>query len=224
MTTTKAAPRKTSASIKMAPHAAAPRFLSAGDRSRAICHECKAMRDIEYEYRSVPLEKTKVTVPNVLVGVCMTCQTTVSVPAQSLPRIKEARQRQMKEQNARIPLELEDRLNVMAYRIGARSDVFKGALCRYALQRVTHEPVFARLVRRCADSEGARGTPGARVKFRAEAELARQALAAAHDVGLDDLSVVLRGAILAIDALLATPKSSAATEHDLRLLAIGGGA
>ncbi len=182
------------------------------------------MRETEYQYRPLLLEKTKVTMPNVLVGVCLQCDSTVSVPAQSMPRLKEARQRVMKEQNARISLELEDRLNMMAARMDARPEPFKGALFRYALARVVRDKRFARLVWKQAQSPEAKGTAGARIKFRAEAALPEQAMALAHDAGINDLSTILRGAILTVDALLAAPKQREAMKHDLRLLAVGSGA
>jgi hypothetical protein len=40
----------------------------------------------------------------------------------------------------------------------------------------------------------------------------------------DDLSAILRGAILTVDVLLAAPKLREAMKHDLRLLAVGSGA
>ena len=200
------------------------RYLKAGDRSRAICRHCKAMRDIEYAYRAVLLEKTQVTVPNVLIGFCLTCDNTVSVLAQSMPRLKEARQRVMKEQNTRISLELEDRLNMMAFELDARPEPFKGALCRYALARVVRDKKFVRLVAKCAESNDASGTAGARLKFRAEAALPESALRVAAHVGVTDLSALLRGAILAVDVLLTAPAAREAMLHDLRLLALGSGA
>ena len=182
------------------------------------------MRDIEYAYRAVFLEKTQVSVPNVLAGICLTCDNTVSVPAQSMPRLKAARERVIKEQNTRISLELEDRLNVMAFELDAKPEPFKGALCRYALARVVRDKKFARLVARLADSNEATGTAGARLKFRAEAALPESALSVASDLGVTDLSALLRGAILAVDALLTAPASREAMVHDLRLLALGSGA
>lgn len=208
---------------RIAPAVTPTRFLKAGDQSRAICPHCEAMRDTVYQYRSVFLTKTKVSVPNVLVGVCSVCDRTIVLPAQSTPRIKEARERVIKEQNARIPLELEDRLNMMAYSLDIRPEPFKGALCRYALSRVVKDKKFAQRVWRFAVSAEAKGTPGGRVKFRSEAALPREAKAVAHDAGIDDLSTILRGAILTVDDMLAAPKEREAIEHDLRLLAVGSG-
>jgi len=182
------------------------------------------MRNTVYQYRTVFLSKTKVSVPNVLVGICETCDATLVLPAQSTPRIQEARERVSTEQNARISLELEDRVNMMAYALNIRPEPFKGALCRYVLTRVVRDRRFAKRAWKCAVSSDATGTPGGRLKFRAEATLPVAARAVAHDAGIDDLSTILRGAILAVDALLSEPRERATMEHDLRLLAVGSGA
>ena len=130
----------------------------------------------------------------------------------------------MAQQNARIPLELEDRLNVMAAAMDARPEPFKGALFRYVLSRIIRDRPFAQLVWMHAQSADAKGTTGARIKFRADAALPQQAKAIAHDANIHDLSTILRGAILTVHVLLAAPKERDAMAHDLRLLAVGSGA
>ncbi len=219
-----AALRTTPASPRAAPRAMPIRFLRAGDTGRAICPHCKAMRGLVYQYRPVYLTKTKVTVPNVLVGACQECDRTIVLPAQSTPRIKEARERVVREQNARIPLELEDRLNIMAHSLDIRPEPFKGALCRYVLDRVVRDARFADRVWALAVSAEAKGTPGGRVKFRADVGLPKAAKAAAAAAGIGDLSAILRGAILAVDVMRREPRERAAMEHDLRVLAAGSGA
>lgn len=200
------------------------RLLRAGDVERSICPHCKAMREMVYQYRAVYLQKTKVTVPNVLVGVCQTCDQPIVLPAQSTPRIAEARAREVREQNARIPLELEDRLNVMAQALDVRPEPFKGALCRYVLGRVVRDRAFAERAWALARSPEAMGTPGGRVKFRAEAALAKAARAVGAAAGIGDLSSILRGAFLAVDGMRSEPGGRAAIEHELRVLAAGSGA
>jgi hypothetical protein len=176
------------------------------------------MREIVYRYRAVYLEKTKVSVPNVLVGVCLTCDESIVLPAQSTPRIKEARERVLREQNARIPLELEDRLNMLAHSLAVRPEPFKGALCRYVLDRVARDERFAERVWALAVSAEAKGTPGGRVKFRADAGLPKAAKAVAAAAGVSDLSSILRGGILAVDGMRSAARERVAMEHDLRKL------
>jgi hypothetical protein len=212
------------ASPPAAPRVAPLQFLRAGDTGRAICPHCKAMRALVYQYRQVYLTKTKVPVPNVLVGVCLDCDRTIVLPAQSTPRIKEASERVVREQTARIPLELEDRLNMMAHSLDVRPEPFKGALCRYVLDRVVRDEPFAQRVWTLAVSAEAKGTPGGRVKFRADAGLPKAAKAVAAAAGVSDLSSILRGGILAVDGMRSAARERVAMQHDLRVLAAGNGA
>ncbi len=219
-----AAVRAAPAPPRAAPRETSMRFLRAGDTGRALCPHCRAMRDVTYQYRPVYLAKTKATVPNVLIGACQDCNRTIVLPAQSTPRIKEARERVMREQNARIPLELEDRLNMIAHSLDIRPEPFKGALCRYVLDRVVRDARFAERVWALAGSAEAKGTPGGRVKFRADAGLPKAARAAATTAGIGDLSSILRGGILVVDAMRSEARERVAIAHDLRVLAAGCGA
>jgi hypothetical protein len=62
-------------------------FWKEGDRSEAICPGCERRVETRFEVRSVHLEQSGVSVPDVLVGVCTECDRTVSIPAQSTPKI-----------------------------------------------------------------------------------------------------------------------------------------
>ena len=61
-----------------------------GDRSRAICEDCGTV-EIRFELRTYPLSSPAAEVPDVLVGVCATCNRTVAVPYQSSGKLNEAR-------------------------------------------------------------------------------------------------------------------------------------
>jgi hypothetical protein len=60
-----------------------------GDKSKAICSSCAEVRPCTYLKRDVPLSSGERTVLAVLVGVCDVCGGVVSIPQQSVPRIKE---------------------------------------------------------------------------------------------------------------------------------------
>jgi len=90
------------------------KILKEGDRSEAMCHKCQARVPIKYYYRTVHLDESDIDVKNVLVGVCEKCGETVSIPAQSFPRLKEAREKKSKTIEARVPLELDDIIRVIA--------------------------------------------------------------------------------------------------------------
>jgi hypothetical protein len=62
-----------------------------GDRSRGICEDCGTVAETRFELRTYPLRSPSVDVPEVLVGVCVTCKRTVAVPYQSSGKLNEAR-------------------------------------------------------------------------------------------------------------------------------------
>lgn len=66
------------------------RFWTAGEHSEALCHICKDWRDITFARRPFLLEQPTVVVNDVLVGVCNTCDTTISIPHQSSRKLRAA--------------------------------------------------------------------------------------------------------------------------------------
>lgn len=67
------------------------KILREGDRGYALARE-RGRVEIVYEYRTVTLEKSKATVRNVLVGVDAETGEVLTVPAQSTPKLKAARE------------------------------------------------------------------------------------------------------------------------------------
>ncbi|MDE2754470.1 MAG: hypothetical protein OXI83_18015, partial [Gemmatimonadota bacterium] len=59
--------------------------------------------EIVYEYRTVELEKSKATVSNVLVGVDTETGEVLTVPAQSTPKLKAAREAKKREVMSTLP-------------------------------------------------------------------------------------------------------------------------
>jgi hypothetical protein len=64
--------------------------------SGAACFECGRI-DAYFERRTVRLSESGAEVPDVLVGVCTQCDAVILLPAESVPKVKEARDR-LKEQ------------------------------------------------------------------------------------------------------------------------------
>ena len=67
------------------------KILREGDRGCALAPE-RGRVDIVYEYRTIELEKSRATVRNVLVGVDTENGVVLTVPAQSTPKLKAARE------------------------------------------------------------------------------------------------------------------------------------
>ena len=65
-------------------------ILREGDRGYALAPE-RGRVEIVYDYRTIELERSKATVRNVLVGVDTETGEVLTVPAQSTPKLKAAR-------------------------------------------------------------------------------------------------------------------------------------
>jgi len=55
-----------------------------GEKSKAICHICKAIKETTFDLRDVPLSDGTAIAKEALVGICDTCNTIVSMPAQHI--------------------------------------------------------------------------------------------------------------------------------------------
>jgi hypothetical protein len=113
----------------------------AGDASKAICESCKALVPTTFRYRDVAFDDGKGSVKDILVAVCDHCDTVVSIPAQSTPAIKRARD------TAEIPLEVFlsareiELLDVAAWRVDPDSTTrFRKSLLAYFIRRLASDP------------------------------------------------------------------------------------
>ncbi len=61
-----------------------------GQKSKAICECCEKIVTTTFKYRDVKIKDKDIVVPHLLVGVCDTCDETVSIPSTATPQIKEA--------------------------------------------------------------------------------------------------------------------------------------
>ena len=168
-----------------------------GDRSEALCEKCDGWRETEFRYRPFRLAKAGVTVPDVLVGVCVVCDTTATIPQQSAPKLKAALQKAPGRIDARIPKELRDVIGVLAADFGGETEPFAGGMLRYYMRAMTEDEVLARRIRALAASADARGTPGGRIAFRLDKRLMADALSTFGDHKSDSKSSLVRGIIVA---------------------------
>jgi hypothetical protein len=117
------------------------KFHESGDKSKAICESCKALVPTTFQYRDVAFDDGSGCVKNILVAVCDHCGTVVSIPAQSTPAIKRARD------TAEIPLEVFlsareiELLDVAAWRVDPDSTSrFRKPLLAYYIRRLASDP------------------------------------------------------------------------------------
>lgn len=195
------------------------RLLKEGDRGEGLCPHCRALVEIRYERRVVLLENSGVAVENVLVGVCGTCGETAVIPAQSTPRLREARELKEEVLQARLPGHLEDALHLIADRYGADQQTFAPSLVRLYLSELAHSPRFARRVARLAASEAVCGGSTRRWSLRLRTDLLNEAWARAEAAGIDSKTGMVKAAVVAAVEDLLEPSSAAARRRKVEGLA-----
>ncbi len=60
-----------------------------GDTSSGTCYTCRKPVTTRFESRTIQLNRSRVTFPNVLVSVCTECNSMVDVPKQSFEQFRE---------------------------------------------------------------------------------------------------------------------------------------
>jgi hypothetical protein len=92
-------------------------FFSEGDKSQAICADCKKVRTTTFGYRDVPFSDGRSMVKNILVGVCDHCGNVASIPAQSTPAISMARTKSSESVEAILPAPYIELLDLACFKI-----------------------------------------------------------------------------------------------------------
>ncbi len=152
---------------------------------------------VVYEYRDLVLDSgTKVK--SVLVGVHEESDKVLLVPAQSTPRIKEAREAAKEEVlEARVPRELEDILALLAEHYSVSPKKFAPAVIRFYLHSATVSPPLARRLDRLSRVRLAHGKRAARIRVRCQSSLSEQVAQLAAAFADATQSDLVRGAIIA---------------------------
>jgi len=70
-----------------------------GDKSRAVCDTCKKI--VSTTFRHAPYNYEELIIPDILQGFCDVCDSPVSIPHQSSPKIHEFIKSKRTENNAR---------------------------------------------------------------------------------------------------------------------------
>lgn len=169
-----------------------------GEFSEGICAHCKALVATRFQVRTVHLHESGIDVPGVLAAVCEECGEIVALPAQSTPRIREAKQRRKDESlEARIPSHLEDVIHLLARRFSAPLQAFRPAVLRFYLGEVAGDAGFAQRVHALSQSELAGSPARARLSLRAPETLLREARDQARAAGIGTDADLVRGILLA---------------------------
>lgn len=62
-----------------------------GDESKAVCEDCGSLVTTKFACRDVPFDDGIGIAKNILAGVCVLCDSVVTVPAQSTPELVNSR-------------------------------------------------------------------------------------------------------------------------------------
>jgi hypothetical protein len=152
---------------------------------------------IVYRYRDLTLD-SGTAVRSVLVGVHEESDAVLVVPAQSTPRIKEAREAAKEDTlEARVPRELEDILALLADHFSVAPKKFSPALIRFYLHSAVSSPPLARRLEKLSRTRLAHGKRSTRIRVRCEATLSEQLSRLAAASGQANQSDLMRGVILA---------------------------
>lgn len=173
------------------------KILREGDRGTALA-EGRGEVEVVYRYRHVTLEQTGVTVSDVLVGVDPETDEILTIPAQSTPKLKAAREgRKDAVLSVRMPRELEDVLNLIAEHFGTDPGQFTPAVIRYYLARAAGDAATARRLSRLSRTSLATGDRRGNLRLRLRPALhVRLGRLAEGDDGIT-MSDLVRGAIVA---------------------------
>jgi hypothetical protein len=172
------------------------KIIQEGDTGVALAPELGRV-PVVYRYRDLTLD-SGTTVRNVLVGVHEDSGEILVLPAQSSPRIKEAREKWKEETlEARVPRELEDILALLAEHFCVNAKKFTPALIRFYLHSAASHPPLARRLERLSRVRLARGRQAARIRVRCEAQLFQQVASLAESFAEANQSDFVRGAIIA---------------------------
>lgn len=173
------------------------KILREGDRGTALA-EGRGQVEVVYRYRPVTLEETGVTVDDVLVGVDPETDEILTIPAQSTPKLKAAREgRKDAVLSVRMPRELEDVLNLIAEHFGTEPGQFAPAVIRYYLARAAADPATARRLGRLSRMPLATGDRRRNLRLRLRPALHARLGHLAESGEEVTMSDLVRGAIVA---------------------------
>ena len=171
------------------------KILSEGDKGLALAPGRGKVR-VVYRYQDLMLDSGTV-VKDVLVGVSEDTGEVLSIPAQSTPRIKLARNSPKEETfSVRIPHELDDLIWLVAAELGANPAKSGAALIRFYLHEAIASASFARRLKRLASDDLAMRASRAKLTLRSDLGLLEELSKVEKNLNVSRSDLV-RGAVIA---------------------------
>lgn len=171
-------------------------IIEEGTRGVALDPE-RGRISVVFEYRDLTLD-SGVMIKDILVGVAEDTGEVLTIPAQSTPRIKLARQAAKDETfSVRIPFELNDVLWGVSHEFGANPTKFNSALIRFYLHEATDSRAMARRLKKLSASNLAAKSSKTRLTLRSDSDLLNRVKQVEEREGVSR-SALVRGAVIAL--------------------------
>ena len=143
------------------------KFFKEGEKSKAICSDCKKLVPTTFRVRSVPIANGKGSVPDVLVGVCDICDFVVSLPQQSAPKVAETLRKKKKDVEARIPIHVKDMALQILLQIGLEpNESYLPILLNHFVLKAEKDKFFSKHHRSLIDSDFLNGKKSGRISMK----------------------------------------------------------
>lgn len=172
------------------------KLFKQGDKSKAICPTC-GLVSTTFQYRDVPLSSGNGVVNDILVGVCDHCDTVVSTPPQSTPKIKEARQRIFKSLEASLPAFYMEILDAACYLVQPQipNNLFKKTLLTHYINKLAtndakHKGMIARLKDHIRQSKKDESSKKIRLSMKLSEEISQDFEMLVKEVDADKTSLL----------------------------------
>lgn len=149
------------------------KFYREGDQSKGVCNSCKAVVETTFKLTTVPLMSGKGKVDGVLAAVCNQCSALVSVPQQSVARIREGLFGKKCPVEVRIPKHLRDILLTICAEIAsdAKPTEIEPFVMRYYMAHIAHNKLKVGLLKKHLKSKLLEGRANDRVSFRVSKQI-----------------------------------------------------
>lgn len=130
-----------------------------GEKSKGLCRACKKLVQTTFIVSNVPLSSGKGRVEDFLVAKCDQCDSIVSIPQQSAPRIKETLFARKHSIEVRIPIHLLDILVLATDQFEAGSpELLKDSLVRYYISLADSDKKMSQNIIKFSESDFAKGS------------------------------------------------------------------
>lgn len=183
-----------------------------GDKLKGGCEHCKKLVTTTFQLRNVPVKSGGI-VDDLLCSCCDDCDNVVSIPHQSVPRIKEFLDSKRCSVEVRLPRHLIDILVLTVDKLtGSEPDRLKDTLIRYYINLAHDEKTMIKKIKKFSQSSFIEGESDSRLSLKVSSIIQNQLNELCELSGLNK-SQFIKGLILQInDEILQKKKKSRINE------------